>query len=1035
MIFERFQKTVAEHPHRLAIKSGERHVTFRRLERMAGAVADGISLKEAAVGLLFGRGEWMIAAMLGVLKTGNIYVPLDASYPQKRLAYMVDHSQARLLLTDNANLPLAEALTERLEEWNCRILNVETMDSQGLVESPVPNPSPDRPAYILYTSGSTGKPKGVAQTNGNVCRVIDEWIRCFGINGEDRLTLLPAYSHDSSVMDIYCGLLSGTPLFPLDVRELDAIDELPNWLERERITVWHSVPTLFRYFLGTLTEERQVPRLRLALLGGEAVTRRDVELFRQWLPNAGLKVIYGQSESSLNSIWSHEPGQQVSKPTLGKTITDVELLLVDDDGDEVEELGVGEIFVCSPNVAAGYWRDQEATDRSFFQEPELGRLYRTGDLGRLRPDGSIEFLGRKDFQVKIRGFRVELGEIEAALLSHEGVKEATVIARQLENGEVRLSAFVTAVAGWSNSHHRLALELPDYMVPSSITAVETMPLTPSGKIDRRGLQTLAELEEKTERRAPPADPLQQRLAGIWSRVLDIPENTIGVDVSFLQMGGHSLNAGQLAAAIHRELEVKIPLSQIFETPTIQELAAVIRRKDKQRFAPVEPSEKQDYYPLSPAQKRLLVMQQLDPASTHYNMPQFLPLDHTPDLERLNRTFRQLIRRHESLRTSFCHVDDQPVQRVCDDVSFEVSVYPLRLSNDRSRLNAMMEEFVQPFDLSRPPLLRVEVVKMDGGGSMIMVDMHHVIADGNSLGVLQREFSTLYNGGELEPLSLQYRDYSLWQEGRRREDGVWRQERFWLEQFADDHVPLVLPVIQEAGDQGDFAGHMLRFSVEEPMLRRLRQLATNAGVTMSMLLFSVYSALLSRVSGQEELVVGIPVAGRGHADLQSIIGMFVNLLPIRCYPAVSKTFGDFLEEVRTVSIAAYENQEFQFEELIQRLGLSGRDADNSLVQTVFVYAFEDISAGDITPGHSDGANRVAKFPLTLGASEMRDRLFLDFEYRACLFRRHTIARLKQHLLAIVEAVTTDPSVTIAAIELEPREDTAHEVPALEAEFGF
>ncbi len=1034
MIVERFQKTVAEYPHRLAVKSGGRHVTFSHLNRMANLVARGISTDGTTVGLLFSRGEWMMAAMLGALEAGKIYVPLDASYPEQRLAYMLDHSRAGLLLTDEANLPLAEALAGRLEDRRCRVLNVETIDASGAVETIVRDRSSDRAAYILYTSGSTGKPKGVVQTNGHVCRIIEEWILRFEISYPDRLTLLPACSHDSSVMDIYCGLFSGVPLFPLDVRELDTIEDLPAWIEREQITVWHSVPTLFRYFIAALSESSALAGLRMVLLGGEAVIRRDIESFCQWLPNATFQVIYGQSESSFNSFWSYLPGQRASRVTLGTPVKDVELLLVDEDGDMVEDLGTGEIFVRCNHVAAGYWRDQEATGNGFFDDPELGRLYRTGDLGRLRADGSIEFLGRKDFQVKIRGFRVELGEIESSLLSCQSVNEAVAIATELENGEVRLGAFVTlnsqptdeVDAGVDESLLKhLALELPEYMVPSSVAVVDEMPLTPSGKIDRRALQALGSPADSAEKRVPPADELQRRLAGIWAKVLDIPEKIIGIHTSFLQLGGHSLKAGQLAAAIHKELNVKVPLSQVFETPTIHGLADFIRGRDEQRLAPVEPTEKRDYYPLSPAQKRLLVMQRVDPGSTHYNMPQFLPLDHTPDLELLNDTFAQLIRRHESLRTAFLYVDDQPVQRVSQSVEFEVSVHPELLPN----------EFVRPFDLSSAPLMRAALVPVSGGRSLVMVDLHHIIADGNSLGLLLREFMTLYDGGGLAPLVLQYRDYSLWQEAQRRGSGVWRQEDFWLDQFSDDILPLALPVDRHGGEQGAFAGDVSRFSVEEPMLERLRSLATTAGVTMSMLLFAIYSTLLSRVCGQEDLVVGIPVAGRSHADLEPIIGMFVNLLPIRSFPSVSKKFADYLEEIRRISLSALENQDYQFEELVQRLGLSGRDADNPLVQTVFVYAIEDVSAGDIAHGHSDGANRVAKFPLTLGAAEMRDRLFFDFEYRTCLFRHDTIARLKRHLLAIADAVATDPSVTIADIELEPQDSAVSDAPALEAEFGF
>ncbi|MGD2088421.1 MAG: amino acid adenylation domain-containing protein [Candidatus Aminicenantes bacterium] len=595
MIIKKFEKQVEKFSGKLAVITENRQLTFCELNRCANRVAQeileydtipGKSSEPAAAALLFQHSAAMIIGVIAALKAGKIYLPLDINYPEKRLIYMLEDSQARLVLTDNTNLDLAENLVKNLSN-NIRIINVDTLEDEApqAGENITREPSGSRLAYILYTSGSTGKPKRVVQNHENVLYYIRNWIQRFSLGPSDRMTLFTAFSHDGAGQDIFGALLSGATLYPYNILNRPTIAGLSQWLTREKITIWHSVPTLYRYFVHTLKHHKTgkglFPDLRFILLGGERIRQHDLQMFRRFFPHCQLANVYGQTESSVDSIWIVKPTDTFHRVLLGDPLDKTRIFLKDVDGEIVDDLGTGEIYISCPHLALGYWKDNENTARVFLRDPDMGLVYCTGDLGRLLGDGSIEFIGRKDSQLKIRGFRVETAEIENLLLKYEGIKEAVAAARidEKEDAQLHLCAYIVPepslikpgtgpVFPVSALRSYLAAELPEYMIPSYFVEIETLPLTPNGKVDRKALPPHEPLRPRLAVTfVAPQTSLEKTVSAVWQEVLRLDK--VGIDDNFFDLGGTSFDILKIISHLHEVLHMDIPVVSLFRHPTIR----------------------------------------------------------------------------------------------------------------------------------------------------------------------------------------------------------------------------------------------------------------------------------------------------------------------------------------------------------------------------------------------------------------------------------------------------------------------------------
>ncbi|MCP5052297.1 MAG: AMP-binding protein, partial [bacterium] len=738
--------------------------------------------------------------------------------------------------------------------------------------------------YVIYTSGSTGKPKGVMLEHRNL---VNLFVHLSEISNLDFRSILQfsSISFDVSFQEIISALLSGGELFLIDKEMRTDIPMLSAFIDKNHIRTLSLPMAVLKMIFNEAHYAAIFPGcVRHIQTAGEQVVINDA--FRNYLKTNHIYLHnhYGPSETHVVTALTIDPSNDIpGLPAIGKPVCNTVIYILDRYG-HLQPVGVaGELYIGGVQVGRGYLGKAEISHEKFTANP-LGkegdeRWYRSGDLARWLAGGNIQFLGRIDHQVKIRGFRIEPGEIEALLLNHKVVREAVVLVKEVAGGEKYLCAYVvpakrdsvtpgprekTNTIGELKGY--LSEKLPAYMIPSSFILLDRVPLTPSGKIDRKALPEPGITVE--ENITAPRNEIEKKLAALWADVLGRDDQdagqlelSIGIEDNFFTLGGHSLKAVILISRIHQSFNVKLPLEEMFRFPTIKGIAHYIRNAVKEDHISILPVEEKEYYPLSPAQKRLYILHQVNSGSTNYNVPTSVLLEGPIDKEKLGETFNQLIRRHESLRTSFRMMDDVIVQVIHPDSDFEVEYFESSGIPDSPGLG----DFIRPFDLSRPPLLRVRLIRKREREHLIMVDMHHIITDGTSMDLFIKEMMALYAAMELPPLKFRYRDYSQWQDSDIQREASKQQEQYWITRFEGEIPVLRLPIDYPRPSNRGFEGAGLRFQLSAEQAGGIGKLASETGATPYMVLLTIYTILLFKISGQEDIVVGTPVAGRRHVE--------------------------------------------------------------------------------------------------------------------------------------------------------------------------
>lgn len=1054
MIIKTFEEQVERFRQKTAIKTANREYTYGELNEYADRVAHGIIAEAGGktgpetgesqtrqVALFFEHGSHMVVGALGVLKADNAYVPLDISYPEKRLLYILENSGSFLILTNNRNQPQADQLAEK-SGGNLRVLNIESLDTgvPGPPAAPVDREiSEERTAYILYTSGSTGKPKGVYQTLRNMWYYTRNWIERFSITESDRMSLFTSFTHDGAVQDIFSALLSGACLYPYSMKNSGSLEEFYKLVVRDKLTVWHSVPSLYRFFADSLNEKDRFYDIRWVLLGGEPLREHDLELFKSYFPGALLANVYGQTESSVSTICTISQENTFDDVSLGRPLDKTEILLVDEEENIVETMGIGEIVVSCDHIAPGYWKDPENSAEVFTHDEDLGLLYWTGDLGRLTAEGDIKMMGRKDFQVKVRGFRVETGEIESALLRYPAVRESVITAKPDQDGDNYLCAYMVTDGPTEPEELRkyLASELPDYMIPRYFIFLEEMPLNSTGKIDRRQLPEPGDTVVAKPDYAPPSNETEENVAAIWKEILGVEK--VGIDDNFVELGGHSLLVIGIIAKIHQEFNVELELSDVFEKPTVRELSRLIDSSVETVFFAVEPVEEKEYYPATDDQQGMFVLNQLEDVGITYNLASIITLKGDIQSLPFEETLQFLVKRHDAFRTSFRMLDNRLVQVIHRDVDFQVSY----VEADKE-IPEIVADFYRPFDLSKAPLLRACMVKQSPDEHLLLLDTHHIIADGVSQDILKREFGAFFGGEQLPALKLRYRDYAEWKDRFFQSDRFKKQEEFWLDNLSGAIPELKLPFNYPRSEVQDFSGDVVYFILDEEMNRRLNQLVKETGTTMFILLLTLYLVLLYKYSGQEDIIVGSILAGRNHVDLEGIVGMFAKTIALRNHPSDEKTFESFLQEVKVNTLKAFENQDYPFNQLVQKLGSRRKQGWNPLFDAAFILQnrmelSEKRAAKirlDSRPDQFGYEMKKSRFDLTFEASERSGGIFCTLQYCTALFKRETVELMKERFLSLLENVLNNPQEKLPDLDYAISiEKEIHKSDSEDVEFDF
>jgi amino acid adenylation domain-containing protein len=1045
----KLNKKLVQFKDNIAVEHSNRSITYAELNKQSNYVANGLIRKGIPPGSLIGVLEEnkirLISLMIGIFRAGCVFVPLDSAYPQERLELMIGLTNTKFIIADKTNMnpwtPMDRGKNKGIE---CIISDELFAGSQGewFANTPGIRYSPEDKIYVYFTSGTTGTPKAIVGKNKSLLHFIDWEIDTFGIDETFRFSQFITPVFDAFLRDTLVPLCSGATIcIPRDKEVLLDPGKLAAWVDESAITLIHCGPALFRLLTSTPLTKDNFEKLKFILLSGEPINPPHLlNWYNTFNERVQLVNLWGTSETTLAKTYYliRETDVNRERIPVGKPIRGARVLIIDQDMNLCQPGFLGEVYIRTPFRTIGYLNEPETNRERFIRNPFVDNpndfLHKTGDLGRFLLDGNLDVTGRTDRQVKLRGIRVELEEIESILTKHPGVKEAVVMKKETPNNNELLCAYITGSEKGVKEY--LAGRLPGYMLPSCILKLETIPRGPNGKVDYESLPDPAELNKAGY--IAPGNAVEKKLAHIWSEILGLTIEKVGIQDTFFDLGGNSLNLMTLIARIHKAFNVRPALGEIIENITIEKQARIVGSSGPDLYETIEAAEAKEYYVLSSAQKRLYILQQMTPASTAYNIFLTMLLQKKDNIRRLEESFLKLIRQHESLRTSFHMVNDQPVQRIHDAVTFEIEHHWFTpgeeeqpAANGQINGERIIRDFLRPFDLSQPPLLRVGLVRMPGEKYVLLVDMHHIISDLVSQEVLIKDFQAIHNEKAIAPLRIQYKDFSQWQYRGKNASAIKNQKEYWLNKFGDGVSPLIIPTDCPGGQpQKGSEGERVCFEINHELTGKIKQFVEKTQSTLFVFLLAIYGILLSKYTLKEDIVIGTPVAGRPHTDLQNIMGMFVNMLAIRCFPRSNQTFREFYLETRKDVLQDFENQDYQFDQLVLELGLQRESDRNPLVETVF--GFYNVNTGrdelpedlkeemrNIFPGkewYYGLEDFESKFDLMFVAFEKGNIINTEFEYRKKIFKIETITRMSRHYLNILEEIVSNPNIHLSEIQM-------------------
>ena len=1030
-----FEEQVQRTPDNVAVVFEGQHLTYAQLNARANQLAHHLQAlgvrPEVPVAICMERCSEMIIGILGILKAGGAYVPLDPAYPKERLAFIMDDAQAAVLLTGGR-------MVERMPDHGIHAVCLDTdwkTIARESEKNPVSGATAKNLAYTLYTSGSTGQPKGVMVEHRGLCNAINWIIHTLELSADDRCLLKTPITFDAAGRELFPTLLTGGRLVIAEAHGHRDARYLAETISRSRISIFHCVPALLRFLIEEPAFNDSLA-LRAVMCGGETLPTQVVTGF-QSRSKAKLYNVYGPTETIIDSTyWLCEGlGGRTSIP-IGRPIPNARTYILDDALRPVP-IGVGgHLHIGGEGLARGYLNQPVLTAEKFIPDPfsaEPGaRLYKTGDLARYLPDGNIEFLGRRDDQVKIRGFRIELGEIEAALGQHAAVRNVAVLAREDAPGEKRLVAHVAAQSTADELRRFLKDMLPDHMVPAVFVLLDTLPLLSNGKIDRRALPAPDRIRPGLDKAfVAPRTPTEELVAEIWAQLLGIED--VGIHDNFFDLGGHSLLATQLVSRVREAFQTEIPLRRLFEVPTVAGLAesiVAVRQVGQNQLAPpIARISRNEDLPLSFAQQRLWFFDQLEPSLPTYNMPAAIRLTGPLNLAALEKSLNEVVKRHESLRTTFETRGGQPSQVIAPTLTIKLPVVDLRklaASEREAEVRRLVTaEALLPFDLSQGPLVRGTVLRLGEEEHVGLLTMHHIVSDGWSTGILAREVATYYvascGGGSspLPALPIQYADFAHWQRQWLQGEVLENQIAYWRKQLTGAPDLIDLPTDHPRPRVQAFRGAHQSLVLPKHLQEAFKALSRQEGVTLFMTFLAAFKVLLHRYTSQDDLVVGTPIANRNRLETEGLIGLFVNTLVLRTDISGNPSFRELLQRVREVCLGAYGHQDLPFDRLVEELHAKRDLSRNPLFQVMFELhnaSQRTIELPGLTLRPVEGDSETAHFDLTLRIMDTEQGLTATFVYNTDLFEPGTMARMLGNFQTLLEAVVAAPEQRLSNLPL-------------------
>ncbi|MCP5052329.1 MAG: amino acid adenylation domain-containing protein, partial [bacterium] len=1047
-----FEDQVERTPDYTAVKSVS--ITYRHLNHQASRLA-GL-LKEKGVGpdtvvaVMMERSLEMIISLFGILKAGGAYLPIDPDYPEERIRYMLKDSNAILCISDN---PGKGKNNDQLSMINYQLL----MKSPALSEaSEVKSESTDL-AYILYTSGSTGRPKGVMLEHRSLVNRIHWMNKRYPINRGDVILQKTTYTFDVSVWELFWWSFYGASVYLLPPGDEKDPRRIIDAVCNHNITIMHFVPSMLSVFLESLQspgDRLKCSSLKRVFASGEALTGKHAEDFAKTLGAANqttLHNLYGPTEAAIDVTYfdCDRPVKGGAIP-IGKPIANTRLYILDRHRALLPVGVAGEIVISGIGLARGYLNNPLLTNEKFeVRSSKFEVFYHTGDLGRWSADGNIEFLGRIDHQVKVRGYRIELEEIRHHLVSHSLIREAEVIVR---SGQNELIAFVTGKLDWIAdlpgmiSGH-LGKFLPAYMIPSLVVPLDRFPLTANGKVDRKALNVLSKDGSQiaaSAEYAPPRNETEQKLVEIWESILQ--RKNIGIRDNFFNIGGHSLRATLAVSRIYKEFNVEFQLNQMFDTPTIEQIASSIETRHRgnhphpgqgRQYEPVPPMEEREYYPLSHAQKRLWLINRFGIENNiAYNMPAAHYFNGPLDIDVFKQAFRAMIQRHQILRTGFIETRGKTWQKVFETVDFNLEILTLPSGTTGAEPEKRIETITRqhsetPFDLSQFPLFSAKLLEISPHRHLFLFNAHHIINDGWSINIFNRELTQLYNAYNRDPRcpsdsvlpkpGIQYKDYAHWQNNYLQTRFMKDQEQYWLGKLSGHRPHLDFPTDFNRPTVKNYNGISIFHTLDRPLTDGIKRLCNSSGVTLFMILVAFTKILLYRYTGQEDIIVGSPIAGRNHPDLEDQLGFYVNTLALRDRVAGDHTFESVLRQVKQTTVEAYENQDYPFDKLVDQLNPDRDRSRHPLFEIMVVLQNTgklDLTFDQLQVTAAEIYFDISKFDLTFNFDENErtgeTRMVMD--YNTGLFNQDRIHRLCRHFTRMVQSILQNPGTAVREVEI-------------------
>lgn len=1021
-----FEKIVRQSPDHAALFCDGQTLTYQKLNQRANQLAHylrdlGVG-HETLVGISLSRSPEMIISLLAVLKAGGAYVPLDHEYPMERLDFMIKDANLKYLITHSND-------QEKFTAYPLQTVLIDQVQSaleNKSKEDPQPLAIPLSLAYVIYTSGSTGTPKGVLLQHRGLCNFIAAMIRDYELSETDHILQFSSFSFDAAVAEIFAALLSGATLYLTDRDTLLSTELLSEYILKHNI----SMATLPPSFLTLLPHEKMNALKKIASVGD----RCSWDLALRWKDDRHFFNGYGPTETTIGAAWykvSNPIPGTVTVP-IGKPLQNVRTYILDAQAQPVP-IGVpGELHIGGVGLARGYLNRPDLTAERFIPDPFSSipgaRLYRTGDLARYLDNGLIEFTGRVDFQVKLRGFRIELGEIEAVLKNISAVQDAIVVADQSAENEKRLLAYVVCLKEQSLTaaeiRQLLKEKLPDYMIPAAIIVMESFPLTASGKINRRALPQpdVSDLEISDSAVAP-RNPTEEIIAGIFKDILKISHP--GVHDSFFDLGGHSLMATQVISRLRDAFAIELPLRDLFEAPTVAQLAeriAIKRRQLQEEDIPeFKRIPREGELPLSFAQQRLWFLDQLEPDSASYNIPLALRLHGRLDIGLFEQSIQKIIRRHETLRCTFTSRNGKPHLQIAEDIAFrmrKLDLSPLPVTERENEVRKLaLKDALEPFRLSEGPLFRVTLLILSENEYVVLINMHHIISDGWSAGIMINEMATFYKAAlehsepRLPELTYQYADFAAWQRQWLTGEALEKQISYWRKKLSGSPPLLELPADRPRPALQTFDGADEKMIIPTELSRALETISHKNGVTMFMTLLAAFQVLLHRYSNQDEILVGSPIANRTRSEVEGLIGFFVNTLVFKAQFEEKLSFSDFLRQVRETALGAYAHQDLPFEKLVEELQPVRSLSHAPIFQVAFVYQNTPTLPALELPGLSlepiEAETKTAKYDLTLTIAPTPEGLMTSLEYNTALYEASSARRMLEHFRRLLQGIVNDP----------------------------